>query len=261
MMKGNKKYLVLAGTILIIPVLMAFLPDGSIQQRWWQRKKEPVPPEKIATLPDEKGVYLIIEFEKGKHHNHPLMAFWVEDTMGNYLQSLFVAESIAKGYFRHGDARSGRWQPGPLRRPAALPFWGHKRGIRASDGYYLPESINPMPDAVSGATPKGDFILNTRLKENTPELIYILMEINQSWDWNRYWHNNRFPDDEHYKTSSQPALVYQARVDLSRPNGSFKFEIAGHSHWSGATGDIFPDISTITTALEIVKNLNVEVMP
>jgi hypothetical protein len=259
MMMRNKKYLVIAGTLLIIPVLMAFLPEVPMQQRWWQRKKEPVLQEKITTLTDEKGIELIIEFEKGNRHNHPLMVLWVAATMGNYLQSLYVAESIAKGYFRHGDPTGGRWQPGPLRRPAALPYWGHKRGVQATDGYFIPSVDNPMPDAVSGATPKGDFLLYTKLNENTPDIINILMEINQSWDWNSYWHNNRFPDDENYKTSSQPALVYKARIDLNAPQKEFVLKPAGHSHWSGASGELFPDLNTITTALEIAKRVTVKI--
>ncbi len=188
------------------------------------------------------------------------MAFWLEDTTGKYIHSLYVAESIAKGYFRHGDASSGRWQPGPLRRPAALPYWGHQRGEKAADGYFIPTPDNPMPDAVSGATPKGDFILHTKTQEDIPKVFYILMEINQSWDWNAYWHNNKFPDDEHYKTSSQPALVYKVRIDLTRIKNQYTLQVAGHSHWSGANGQLYDNLDSITTALDIAKDIKVEVI-
>jgi hypothetical protein len=241
---------------LLAPLLMAFMSTTLYQQKWWQRKKT-VAPLEFSTLNQEQGYNLEIVFEKGRRHNHPLMAFWIEDTTGSYVQSLYVAQSIAKGYFQHGDASAGRWEPGPLRRPAALPYWGHKRGIKAADGYFIPTQDDPMPDAVTGATPKADFILSTRTKDPELRKFNLLMEINQSWDWNQYWHNNKYPDDPYYKTSSQPALVYKVTIDLDNPKSEYTLQPIGHSHWSGANGNLYEDLSTITTALDIVKEIKV----
>ena len=96
------------------------------------------------------GVSIELDFLKGEGHNHPLMAVWIEDTSGKYIETLFVAESIGKGVFAHGKESGGKWQQGPLRRPAALPYWSHKRGIREDDGYYIPTPDNPLPDAITG---------------------------------------------------------------------------------------------------------------
>jgi hypothetical protein len=85
------------------------------------------------------------------------------------------------------------------------------------------------------------------------------MEINQTWDWNQYWHNNRFPDDEEYKTSCQPALIYMAEVNLSNTKQPIELKPIGHSHPSGKTGEIFSDISTLTTALNIVQKVFVTI--
>jgi hypothetical protein len=259
-MAGFKKYTLSLLIVIAAPLLMAFFLEDGLNQRLFQKRKEVSIPQKVNTLESETGYKVTIEFEKGKSHNHPLMAFWIEDTTGNYVQSLYVAESIAKGYFGHGDASTGRWQPGPLRRPAALPYWGHKRGVEASDGFYIPSQDQPMPDAVSGATPKGDFILESRTREGIPEIFYVMMEINQSWDWNRYWHNNRFPDDANYKTSSQPALVYKAKVDVNTLQYDYELTPAGHSHWSGENGNLYEDLSTITTALDIAKKIRLKVV-
>ena len=84
----------------------------------------------IVTNPEGMGIKLSIEFTKGEAHNHPLMAVWVEDTSGKYIQTLYVAKSIATGKFNYGDASSGQWNQGAIRRPAALPYWAHKRGIQ-----------------------------------------------------------------------------------------------------------------------------------
>jgi hypothetical protein len=175
---------------------------------------------------------------------------------GNYIETIYASQSIATGVFRFGVNEKGKWMPGERRRSAALPYWGHKRGFLAPDGLYLPTPQNPIPDAITGATPRNNFVIHTRIK---PELqkFKIMMEINQTWDWNNHWHNNLHPDDEEYKTSCQPALVYMAQVDLSNPDSVFELKPIGHSHYSGKTGELYPDLSTFTTALEIVNRVTI----
>ena len=48
---------------------------------------------------------------------------------------------------------------GTKRAPQTLPYWAHKRGIKATDGLYMPDHQNPVPDAYTGATPVTGFIL------------------------------------------------------------------------------------------------------
>ena len=216
-------------------------------------------PGHISSNPEGKGPALEIEMIRGQEHNHPLMAIWVEDEKGNYVQTLYVAESIGKGIFQHGDASRGFWMPGEIRRPAALPYWSHKRGIRADDGLFIPMPGNPVPDAYTGPTPGKSFILHTKLDNDPPERFYVLFEINQTWDWNEYWTNNRFPDDEEYKTSCQPALVYSALVDLNSPGREYPMELIGRSHHSGADGKLYDDLHTMTTALHIAEKILVRI--
>jgi hypothetical protein len=213
----------------------------------------------FLTNPDGEGITMDIEFRKGRSHYFPLMAIWIEDTLGNFIQTLYVAESIATGIFAHGDASDGKWMPGPIRRPAALPFWGHRRGIRADDGYYLPDAGNPVPDAYTGATPGGSFILTTRTDNLLKEPFYLFFEINQSWDWNKYWTNNKYPDDMEYFSSAQPAIVYNTLIDPSLTGEKFIMEPVGRSHHSGATGELFVDLHTLTTALEIAGSIEVRI--
>lgn len=214
----------------------------------------------ITTNFDGQGFDLLIEFEKGKSHNHPLMAVWVEDTEGKYVQTLYVAQSVAKGYFQHGDKTSGKWLPGPIRRPASLPYWAHKRGVKEADGLYMPSQEKPIPDAFTGATPQGSFSLKTKTNTKAHTKFKIMLEINQSWDWNTYWHNNKYPYDNDYKTSSQPALVYEVFVDTQNPLPEYEMKLIGHSHWSGKTGELFTDLSTVTTAKDITKGVVVKVV-
>ena len=220
----------------------------------------PEKPDTLITNPEETGANLVFHFEKGESFNHPLMALWLADTTGNYLQTLYVAESIARGLYDHGDKSTGKWLPGPIRRPATLPVWSHSRGVREDDGYYIPTVNTPLPDAITGATPPGDFVIKSRLSHNLPPVIDICFEINQSWDWNEYWTNNKFPDDEDYKASCQPALVYKARINDVSGN-PVELSLIGHGHYSGKDGEIYKDLSTITTAKKITKKAWARIIP
>ncbi len=216
-------------------------------------------PDHLSSNPAGEGPKLEIEMTRGVAFNHPLMAIWVENESGEFLQTLYVAESIGKGIFQHGDASKGFWMPGEILRPAALPRWSHQRGIRTEDGLYLPTPQNPVADAYTGPTPGKSFILHTRLNEAVTGGFRVLFEINQTWDWNEYWTNNKYPDDDEYKTSCQPALVYAVEIDMNNDQTSYTMKPIGHSHYSGKTGELFTDLSTITTALEIVEELIISI--
>ncbi len=212
-------------------------------------------PENYAYNPEATGPGLEIIFRKGESHNHPLMAIWVEDLNGNFVQTLFVAKSIGTGIFEHGKANQGKWQPGEIKRPAALPVWSHRRGIQTDDGLFLPDRKNPIADAYTGATPTGDFNMLVHLDIPDIKEFNVFFEINQSWDWNEYWTNNKYPDDAEYKTSAQPSLVYKTTVNMASDQDSYPMYIIGHGHYSGKNGDVNKDLSTITTAKNIIKEV------
>ena len=212
-------------------------------------------PDYYSYNQEANGPLVKITFSRGESHNHPLMAIWIEDMQGRYVQTLYVAESIGKGVFLHGDASSGKWMPGEIRRPAALPVWSHRRGILADDGLYLPTPEQPVPDAYTGPTPPQDFVIETRLEREDLRQFLVFFEINQTWDWNEYWTNNKYPDNDEYKTSCQPALVYKAIVNLDSDKKEYILKPVGHSHYAGEDGEIYEDLSTITTALRITDEL------
>ena len=225
-------------------------------------KKEVKKPEQktvISSNINGKGPEITVEFTRGKSFNYPLMAIWIEDNEGKYIQTLFVPVTIATGVFKYGKQENNKWISAPKRVPQTLPYWAHKRGVKAEDGLYMPDPQNPVADAYSGATPVKGFILNSRADQALPDEFRILFEINQNWDWNEYWTNDKFPDDENYKMSCQPALVYEAEVDMKNKQESYLMKPIGHSHYSGKTGELFPDLSTLTTALDIADSIIVKV--
>jgi len=206
---------------------------------------------------DGTGRSIEIEMIKGKSHNHPTFTIWIEDTSGKFIQTLFITKAIGQGIFNYGDKSGGKWKPGEVRRPAALPYWSFKRGIKNEYGTFEPTPKNKVPDAYSGATPAGSFKLNSRTDNPLKGKVKLMFEVNQPWDWNEYWNNTLYTDDENYKTSCQPAVVYSAIVDMDAPATKIEMKPAGHSHYSGKNGELFPDLSTITTALHIAERITV----
>jgi len=59
--------------------------------------------------------------------------------------------------------------------------------------------------------------------------------------------------------SCQPAVIYEAIIDNNNPGSSYLMKPVGHSHYSGKTGDLFPDLSTLTTALQIADEIVVRI--
>ncbi|WP_106794000.1 DUF4405 domain-containing protein [Aquimarina sp. Aq78] len=199
-----------------------------------------------------------IDVKIGDAFRYAMMVIWVEDIDGNYIESLFVPKSIATSKYVNGKPdKNGIWKPAIVRRPESLPYWSHKRGIRASDGLFIPLRKAYDIDAVSGATPTYDFIINSKAKLGKLKKFRVLMEVNQSFNWNKYYSKDRFPNDSIYSGSGrvgQPAIVYAVDVDLDKfgLSKNFLFEPIGHSHHSGKTDELFTDMSNITTALDII---------
>lgn len=215
--------------------------------------------ENISSNENSTGNELQIKFLSGPSHNHPTFSFWVEDLDGSYIETLFVTRYLGTGIYGHGSLGEGKWgnKPGEAQRPSTLPYWLHKKGTIKESESLLPSPEHPMPDAITGATPKGDFILTTRTSKPLPEKFRLMMEINQPWDWNEHWHNNLFPDDANYKSSCQPSLIYSVMIDRSNATDTYYLNPIGHSHYSGKDGKLYTDLSTISTAKNIINKVSV----
>lgn len=202
------------------------------------------------------GTELVLTVEHGKEHNHPVYAVWLADEDGSFIQTLYVSETIGKGVFKRAKRHQGQWQSGAIQRPASLPFWAHQRNIRNEYGHYIPSPSMPELDAYTGATPKASFRMRLRSDRPLQGNYIVYLELNQSWDWNQFWHNDKYGTEPEYKTSSQPAVVYKAQIHIPQTD-EIELHPIGHSHPSGKDGSLNPDLSTLTTALHIVKRITI----
>ena len=213
----------------------------------------------------DNDIQLSIDLKRGEHFWHPQVAIWVEDTLGNYLQTLFVTKATARGIFFGGrtkdnfkafDEKKARVK-NDYRRVDALPVWSHKRGIQYEDGLYVPSRETPLPDAITGATPIDNFIFNTSTSENEPFIVKL--EMNVAFDDNEFYSEYDFPDDEVYHSGTgqlgQPSIIFSHQVNLEDSTRYYFMDLIGHGHHSGETGELFSDLTKLTTSLELVERI------
>ncbi len=215
--------------------------------------------ETINVSEKDKGTKVALDFVPGESYKNPSFVVWIESPEGKLLQTLYVTKSYGTGIFARAQASDGSLldEPGESIRPAALPYWSHKRGILNEKDNYAPTPQNPVTDAYTGATPKSNFLIVTNLEEKYKEKCKIFVEVNQPWDNNVFWNENKYPDDLDYKSSFQPSLIYEIELCNKDREKELALKPIGHGHYSGKTGDLYTDISTLTTAKNIFDSISV----
>ena len=222
----------------------------------------------IATKAREQGRSITLHVEAGKHWEHkfeagrisitttPQIAVWIEDLEGNYLDTLYVTRRTATQKWR---GKAGPYEKkGNIRRKAVLPYWAHRRGIQYDDGLYLPTKKDPLPDTVTSASPKASFQLSSSVSEDLDSFV-LLVELNNSTDFNEFYTREAVPGNPHFSGGSfgsgQPALVYETVVHTHRVKDTYELDLAGHSSPHGEDGQLYRDISKITTAKQIAERI------
>lgn len=152
----------------------------------------------------------------------PQIAVWMEDSTGQFLRTLYVTPKVRT-----------------IGRPAALPVWSHR--------------ANDSADAVTSATPLSD----SQITAATEEDACVLVEVNLSCDYNAYYRPRLDQDEAGYNTdyAGQPSLIYAGIIS---PGESVTLTPIGHGALDGANGGINPDLSHMTSAMEIFEEITVQ---
>lgn len=217
--------------------------------------------ETITTRRSEAGVPAVISFETGPSFTHtfriagfipvktqPQIAVWVEDSDGKYIETLYVTRRSAVQDWRGGKT---------IRRPEALPCWSHRRGVRYSDGLFMPTSGNPLPDAVTSATPKEGFTIRTVLSAEREQVI-LFVEMNQSFDYNPSFPKNAKSGQPSYSgVNGQPSAIYSGEFTPGTESRDVELRLIGYGSPDGSDGVIRNDLSVLTTAKDMVKRITV----
>jgi hypothetical protein len=215
---------------------------------------------------------LTIDFLKGKHFWNPQVAIWLEDSAGRYVETLLVTTSTARGLFYSGRS-SGNFKDSddakqeensPTRRVDALPYWSHKRNHKYKDGFYSPPPDQPLPDAITSATPKKNFYFRSGSSGITGLAAFrVMVEVNVAFDENEYYSEYDFPEDSLYHSGTgllgQPSVIYEVTVRKTDHDRYYVMSLAGHGHHSGSSGELIREMATISTARYIVERIVVGV--
>ena len=205
---------------------------------------------------------LMLEVIAGKHFWFPQIAVWAEDMEGNFIETLFVTHSTAKGDFLGGRTKENfktfdnkkKQNNFERRRVDALPYWSHARGIKAQDGLYSPTIHDPLLDGISGATPDGSFIVESKYPNK--KQFRILLEANVAFDDNKFYSSYDFPDDSLYHSGTgllgQPSVVYEVEISTGNPKKYYLMDYIGHTFPSGISGELYRDSEGLTTAKKII---------
>lgn len=238
------------------------------------------------TPTDATGNKLTIDLRKGAYFQWPQYAIWLETLDGEFIQPLYITEKLAKNNFSTKVTRRNPNQvftsnpqiaeeqgqaifeytsePATAEqrmRPESLPVFLHKLAIQTTAGIFVPTGNNSSIDGYSGATLLDHFLLSSRTAKPLPDSYKVRMEINQSFDFNEYYSSDRYPDDPIYSGdgyTAQPSVVYEAIIDTTLPQRYFPMTIVGRGHHSGADGELHLDLENLTTALELVDRVIVE---
>jgi hypothetical protein len=220
---------------------------------------------------ENQGTKLSIDLRKGPYWRWPTYAIWLEDSAGNYIQTLYVTHKLGRNDFDVKVIKNEKGEDVFIKepetksereRPEALPVWSHLFGKKSEKGNFVPSGGNILPDAYTGATLTDNFLLHAKSEKTLPDKVKVKFEINHSFDWNEYYSEDRFPDDPVYSGSGrvgQPSLVYETLIDLESPEKYYVLKVIGRGHHSGQSGELYSDLSNMTTALELVDRVIVEV--
>lgn len=173
------------------------------------------------------------------------MAIWLVNEQGIFEDTVYVTKKVAKkGLGNRGGAIDDKWGGSRL---SVLPVWAHQRGVDYGGGNFYPPKDKAIVDAVSSATPKpGEFVWTWHpAKALKPGKYHYYIEVNKSFD------DNAHHDYSWYR--GQPSVIWQGSLIVGDELSKSRANIIGHGHVAGADGKIHPDLSTLTTALELIK--------
>ena len=240
------------------------------------------------SLSSSQGPKVTIDLRKGPYFAWPQYAFWVETLEGEFIQPLYVTSAIAKNNFTNKVTKkdknivfdshlmfSGKVNPAEVfefgedpaskderMRPESLPVFLHQLGKKNSQGNFVPAGSDLLSDAYTGATITENFLMKSQIEKSTVRKFKVLFEVNHSFDFNEYYSSDRFPDDLVYSGngySAQPSVIYQAIIDLDKPQKFYPMELVGRGHHSGQDGQIYQDMHNLTSALELIDRIIIEV--
>jgi len=223
----------------------------------------------IATgIVNSEGQELVVLIEPGDQYLHkfplflffkmknpPQMVLWAESIEGEYLDTIFITEKMARQKWLKapGDSMAAD----EIRRIESAPVWAWSRGVVEGDGLPMPLKESPMADDITSASPKKSLSFRGSRRPGFRQF-NLYLEINHSTDFNDTYRAEIEPGEDNYNGgefgNGQPSLIYSVSVDMDVDCGEndIPLSLVGRSDPSGLTGELYTDMRGITTAQQII---------
>ena len=181
------------------------------------------------------------------------IAIWLTDEKGNFVDTIYVTRKTAqKGLGNRGGSLDDKWGGSRL---STLPVWAYSQGIDYGNGNPYPSKAQPLPDAITSATPKaGEFVWQWNPKNALKGGRYLYyVEVNESFD----------QSDQHDYSwyRGQPSVVWRGIIVVGNEANESEAQIIGHGDIAGENGQIYSDLSSLTTALGLIEKVTVSYQP
>lgn len=242
-------------------------------------------------LREPSAQQLSVEFKAGPAFHWPQYAIWLETLDGEFVQPVYVTQKLAENNFANRVSTRDKdtvFTDNPFERPGftmkqafelvvepetrsdrfrseSLPVFLHQlagKDNQAANSPNISSKISRLVDGYSGPTMMNNFIYKSGIEQKLSGAYKLRLEVNQSFDFNQYYSSDRFPEDAIYSGSgysAQPSVIYEAEINFDKPNKLFVMELIGRGHHSGQDGKVHVDLSGMTSALQLVDRVLVEV--
>ena len=171
----------------------------------------------------------------------PQMALWLESLDSTEVRTLWVSNRLARGVW-----------VGKVVCPTALPHWISRRDIESGGG--IPSFLKPLPDGITGATPKEILKVYTSVEPGSEWRYYL--ELNVSGDYNDTFmasEPNGNPDPD---GNGQPSLIYSG-IARTEKGWTDTAKVLGRTEQMVAISDVIPELEGYTTADKVLRRLSV----
>ena len=192
--------------------------------------------------PEEANLQFDIELNQEMYRlsnfgEPPQMALWLESLDSSEVRTLWVSNRLARGVW-----------VGKVVCPTALPYWISRRDIESDGG--LPSFLKPLPDGITGATPKETLKVYASVEPGSEWRYYL--ELNVSGDYNESFKSSTLSGSPDPDGNGQPSLVYSGFVRAVQ-GWSDTAKVVGRTEQMIATTEVIPEMEGFTTADKVLK--------
>ncbi len=147
---------------------------------------------------------------------------------------------------------TGSWGSNVVR-SVSLPYWVSRWNLETQSRSY-PTPENPVINALTGATPKVDFIAEVIVPAKSVWNYFI--EVNVSGDYNDAFPVKQKDGKPDRQGNGQPSIIYRGEI-TSSPGRRSRPELIGRTEQLRSVEHIITDMEGISTAKNLFSTIDV----